>query len=149
MTLDRTLDRVWYNGCISLWLFFLFLFTFYCLAHTHNKLYKHTTVLVTVIFETHSAFLCSICMKVFHPLHLTYTVKLFLHQQKLLFWLVLLQLAYLRGSLMETWKFAHCSKILSRSKVNSALAMLLDCQILSVIATCQTCHYCGSALRYT
>ena len=26
---------------------------------------------------------------------------------------------------MDTWKFAHCSKILSRCKVNSALAMLL------------------------
>ena len=36
---------------------------------------------------------------------------------------------------MESLECAHCSKILSRCKVNSALAMLLDCQILSVIAT--------------
>lgn len=64
---------------------------------------------------------------------ITFNIKLFLRKQKLLFWLVLLQLPYLRGRLMESLKFAHCNEILSCCKVNSALAMLLDCQILSVI----------------
>ena len=109
--------------------FINFFFTFYCLAHTQETLQTHYCPCDSCLWD-------SLCFSVFNMYEsfssITFDIKLFLCQQKLLFWLVLLQLAYLRGRLMDTWKFAHCSKILSRCKVNSALAMLLDCHILSV-----------------
>ena len=100
----------------------VFFFTFYCLAHTQETLQTHYCPCDSYLWE-------SLCFSVFNLYEsfssITFDIKLFLCQQKLLFWLVLLQLAYLRRRLMDTWKFAYCSKILLRCKVNSALAMLL------------------------